>query len=710
LPGFRVTVLWHLRAVVVASLLGPLLMFGYAGWSNYEAADEHASERLERALDILQEHALKAVQTIELTIAETNEILGSRSDEQIRSEEAALSARLAVVHSPLSHIQSIWAFDRNGAPLVSSTVLPVPSHLNNSDRDYFRAQVDQHRGTYLGGVIQARVGDLRFFVVSRRRPEAASGSFNGVIGVTVVPDDLLSFYARLAPTVANIFTLMRRDGTVLARYPRPPGATRLTAQSQLMKAIEAGPTSGMLTAASEVDGVERRVSYRSLPGYPAYIVAGVDTAAIWNEAWLASRGELAFGLPATLAMFVLALHALRRTQRYEAETARREQAEVALKQAQRLEALGQLTGGVAHDFNNILMVVSGNVERLKGELPQDRRRRALDAIETATRRGATLTRHLLSFSRRQTHEPGPVDLSKQLGGLQEMLQSSLRGNIKVDVRVGESVWPIMVDASEFELAVLNIAVNARDAMPNGGVISISAQNATLRDPETIGLAGEFVCLSIADSGTGIPPQVLSRVFEPFFTTKEVGKGTGLGLSQVYGFAQQSGGTVTVDSRPGQGTSVTLYLPRASEPPSKQAPEAEVTQPSLRPGRGQILLVEDNPEVAEVTQTRLEQLGFQVVHAADAMTARVRVSELSRSLDLVVSDIVMPGDLNGLDLARIVRRETGGRLPVLLATGYSDVAQQAIDEGFPVLRKPFDSRQLHDGIAGVLRTERLRVVS
>jgi|1186.fasta_scaffold10068_1 two-component system, NtrC family, sensor kinase len=700
---------WPLRLIAAATLIGPALLFASATWANHRSIDQRSTERIESALDIIQEHALKVLQTIERTIAETNEVLRGLSDDEIRADEKRLSRRLKQTQDALPQMQSIWAFDREGRPLLSSTVLSVPPTLNNADRDYFRAQVERDAGTFIGDIVQARVGSFRFFVISGRRPERPEGGFNGVIAVSVVPEHFREFYGRLARGVADSFGLIRADGAFLARYPtvldRPE---HLNAQSSFARAIQSQPDAGLFTATSQLDGVERRIGYRKLPGYPVHVLTGIETAAIGRELRALMLGHLAFGLPTSLAMFGLALYALRRTERFQAEVLRREVAEVALKQAQRLEAVGQLTGGVAHDFNNLLMVVDGNIERLRRyPIADERQHRALDAIEAAAKRGANLTRQLLSFSRRQTHEPTTINLARHLPQLEDMLRSSLRGDIAIDMQVTEGLWATKIDLSELELAVLNIAVNARDAMPNGGRLIVAAQNVSFSDTDTIGLTGDFVSLSLRDTGAGMPPDVLARAFEPFFTTKEVGKGTGLGLSQVYGFAQQSGGTATI-ARPGRGTTVTLYLPRSSEMPSDAPEERGSPAETSRRGeaRGCILLVEDNADVAEVTRSHLEELGFAVIHAPDVASARELLCRADPAIDLVFSDIVMPGDQNGLDLARAVRQEHGTKVPVLLATGYSDVAQVAAGEGFPILRKPYDTRQLRKA----LRATHLKVVA
>ncbi|MBY0323298.1 MAG: response regulator [Reyranella sp.] len=689
---------WHLRLIVVLSLLVPAVLFGWAAWETRAAIDRQADERIEGALDVLQEHVLKSLQTVERSISEIDEVLRGLGDGEIRDAEADLYLRFKRTQQALPQIESIWVFDRDGHPMVSSTILPVPRELDNSDRSYFRAQVDG-TGPYVSEVLRGRVGGMRFFVVSGRRTGTRAGQFDGVIGVTVTPSHFSEFYAKLSRG-NDVFTVVRADGAVLARWPETAAGDR-PAPGVLTEAFARRPDGGLFTAPSRLDGIERRLGYRRVPGYPLYVAVGIETAALAAEFRRTVLMRGAVVLPAVLAMFGLALYALRRAQQGERELQRREAAEAALKQAQRLEAIGQLTGGVAHDFNNLLMVVSGNAERLRRFAGGDKRvAGSLEAIDMAVSRGADLTRQLLSFSRRQTHETVVIDLAERLPAMQGLLQSSLRGDIAVEVRTAPGLWPVAIDTSEFELALLNLAVNARDAMSGGGSLVIGADNVTVGEgtkaAETLGIAGDFVAVRVADTGSGIPAEIVGRVFEPFFTTKEVGKGTGLGLSQVYGFARQAGGTATVESAPGRGTTVTLYLPRSTAPLSAEAAPAD-PPPARLAERVRVLLVEDNAAVAEVTRELLAELGYDVVHAADVAAARAALE--GEAIDVVLSDIVMPGGANGLDLAREVRQRGG--LPVVLATGYSDQAQAAANEGFAILRKPYSMNGLHDALREAL---------
>jgi PAS domain S-box-containing protein len=368
-----------------------------------------------------------------------------------------------------------------------------------------------------------------------------------------------------------------------------------------------------------------------------------------------------------------------------------------LAQAQKMEAIGQLTGGVAHDFNNLLMVVSGQAEILRTRIGEDARAlRALDAIAASAKRGEELTRHLLSFARRQRLDSMPLALSDQFAKLRELLAASLPPSIQLVVDASPELWTITADASELELALLNMVVNARDAMPDGGTITIAAENVTLAEGEIEeDLSGEFVALTVADSGQGIPPDILPRIFDPFFTTKDVDKGTGLGLSQVYGFAQQSGGRIVAASELGRGTTFTLYLPR-----SAGEPVAALPIDGVEPVTGvSILVVEDNPEVADTAVGLLEELGHRVTLATSAQAALKALAAMQDRPDLVFTDVVMAGALDGLGLARKLRADYPG-LPVLLATGYSQ-ALQGVGAEFPVLRKPYRLPDLSRAVSSIV---------
>jgi signal transduction histidine kinase/CheY-like chemotaxis protein len=370
-------------------------------------------------------------------------------------------------------------------------------------------------------------------------------------------------------------------------------------------------------------------------------------------------------------------------------------AEAALRQTQKMESLGQLTGGVAHDFNNLLAVFAGGLQLLErtagtSTAPPPR---VFAAMRRAIARGTGLTRHLLAFSRRRPVNPESIDTAAQLQGMREMLDGSLGGHIKVEMHFGPDVWPIEVDTGEMELAILNLCLNARDAMPDGGVITITVENV---QPANGGTPADFVRISVADTGVGMPPEVKRRAFEPFFTTKDVNKGSGLGLPQVYGFAQQSGGQVTVESEVGLGTIVTLMMPRSlRDPVSSPAPSSEAALRTDRMRRGHVLLVEDDHEVSALTRELLGALGFSVTHVTGADAALGALAN-SRHIDLVLSDIMMPGGVNGLELAREIRRRHPD-LRILLTTGYVESAADMKDGEFNVLAKPFSLESLAEAL-------------
>ena len=378
-----------------------------------------------------------------------------------------------------------------------------------------------------------------------------------------------------------------------------------------------------------------------------------------------------------------------------------EHAREQLAQSQKMEALGQLTGGVANDFNNLLMIIGGHAQLLKKAAAADPRGAgAIEAIETAVVRGASLTRQLLSFAGRQQLQRARIDLASRIEAFCQMIAGSLGARVRLTTELPQELWPVEADVNELELALVNIGVNARDAMPDGGVLAVAAQNVSFAgaDAET-GLQGEFVAVTLTDTGIGIADDILPRVFDPFFTTKEAEKGTGLGLSQVYGFARRVGGAVKVRSKVGEGAAVTLYLPRAHAAAKGAGEPAAAEAAGLT---GSILVVEDNPEVAKVSAALLAELGHRPV-VAHSPAAALAALEQDGGFDLVFSDIVMAGPIDGADLARLIRERHPG-LPVLLTSGYSRAAESAGDE-FAILRKPYQITELGRSVAKFLAEAR-----
>ena len=357
-----------------------------------------------------------------------------------------------------------------------------------------------------------------------------------------------------------------------------------------------------------------------------------------------------------------------------------EETRAALVQSQKLQALGELTGGIAHDFNNLMTVIRGSADLLRRpDLPKEKRDRYLSAIVDTADRAAMLTAQLLAFGRRQALKPEVVDLNVRLDAFGELLARTLGGNIQVQLDFAPALWPVEVDSAQLETALFNAAFNARDAMPEGGAITMSTSNRSEAD-------GDYVCIALTDTGPGMDADVLARAFEPFFTTKPVGKGTGLGLSQIHGFAAQSGGRAEIKSAPGEGTTVRLVLPRTSKAP---APARAAAPPPANRRSLTILLVEDNDHVREFATVLLEELGYTVIAADSGEAALALLAECD--IDILFSDVVMPG-MGGIELATAARA-LQPQLPVVLASGHSEDIVAGAGAAFDFVRKPYDAEQL-----------------
>lgn len=402
------------------------------------------------------------------------------------------------------------------------------------------------------------------------------------------------------------------------------------------------------------------------------------------------------------------LRALNETleQRVQEEIAERMKAEGALRQAQKMEAIGQLTGGVAHDFNNLLTVIMGGLDNIARQLDagsagrdEARLRRAVDMATQSAERAATLTSRLLAFSRRQALDPKPLKADRLVQDIGELLQRSIGEHITLELVASPGLWPAFADPNELEQALLNLAVNARDAMPAGGKLTIETQNVFLDEaylstvPEPVS-PGQYVMIAVSDTGHGMDGDTLSRVFEPFFTTKETGKGTGLGLSQVYGFLRQSGGLVRIYSEVGQGTTAKLYLPRFHGEVASPAAEAQRLDASLLRGKESVLIVEDDDGVRAYSSGVLRELGYTVIEASDAASALSALEQHPR-VDLLFTDVVLPGGVHGHKLARQVRERRPG-VQVLFTSGYTRnaiVHNGRLDPGVQLITKPFSFEDL-----------------
>jgi two-component system, NtrC family, sensor kinase len=683
-----------LQWMMVASLALPLALFVFASAVSWVSIRETADREIERALDVAHEHALKVFETIDRSLSEMAEIVRDVPDADIVAREGLLHLRLKQLVHSLPQVKSVWIFDARGHALVNSLVVPAPG-IDFSDRDYFKAHTASDIGTFIGEALQPRppYQGAAFFGVSRRRP-SEDGSFSGVLQASLFPEYFDNYYARIGREPGSYFVLGRTDGTELARFPTVDRDIGRASQGSIGKIVAANPlASGLTTATSPTDGIERRLGYRGLAEYPIYVGAGLETSAILAR-WRSTMSQhLIFGAPATALLFALLGLALRRTRHLYFEAEKRRAAEEALKHGQRLEALGQLTGGVAHDFNNLLTVIRASVDLLRRpDLPEPRRLRYIEAISDTVTRAAKLTAQLLAFARRQTLKPEVFEVGRSVQTLNEMISTLVGSHIEIVVLGAEEPCFVNADAGQFETAIINMAVNARDAMEGRGRLTIAVgMAASLPDagPQSQHPYG-YVAVSVADTGSGIPPEQFERIFEPFFTTKQAGHGTGLGLSQVFGFAKQSGGEVAVASELGKGSIFTLYLPRsAGSGKSRQTPAADA--PAVSGSGLSVLVVEDNIEVGRFTTDALAELGYATRLVMNATHALEELAVDPDRFDAVFTDVVMPG-MTGIELAQEIRHRHPD-LPVVLASGYSHVLSEHGSYGFELLQKPYSIEQL-----------------
>ncbi len=438
------------------------------------------------------------------------------------------------------------------------------------------------------------------------------------------------------------------------------------------------------------------VSFLERPFHPTTLVSAVQTALRGRRRQYEARERIE---EIRRAEAMLERRVAERTAELEAanrqlaeQIAEREKVESALRQAQRLEAVGQLTSGVAHDFNNLLTVILGNVEQMRKRAEDPALIRRLAMMSEASQRGARLTAQMLAFSRQQKLEPRPVDLNGTVRSMHDLLHSTIGGSVRIAApQLADDLWPAMIDPTQIELVILNLAINARDAMEVGGSLTITTANVALGEPETPEAPppGDYVMVSVSDTGSGMSDAVRARAFEPFFTTKEVGKGSGLGLSQVFGLAKQSGGGVAIETEVGRGTTIRVFLPKASGAPAVQGADAEAG-PVAHEDHLVVLLVDDDDAVREVTAGLLADLGYDVVEAGSGGAA-LDLFERNDEISAVVLDFAMPG-MNGADLARELRARRP-RVPILFATGYADAEALTGVGEHQIVHKPFVQAEL-----------------
>ena len=685
------------RLLLVASLLVPTLVFLAATAWNLAEVRRESAETISRTATILHEHARKVFDTVELAIGRVDDRIRTMSWDEIGAPET--SAFMRELKAPLDQAVSIWVTDADGRVRAGSQ--PWDPTVSIAEREWFQAQRERDAGTFISGVFEGKATRVSSFAVSRRRT-TPDGRFDGIIHVALSPDYFRHFFQEAAPRAPSVAALVREDGEILARSPSRPANPRLSPDNPIMRAFRTRPEGGDLFGLSMTDRRDRYYAYRRVSPYPVYVNFGMDADVILQR-W--HRNLLIYGAVAALSALTLLLVswlALRRAKAEQAvllrlrhESEQRLAAEQRLLQSQKMESIGQLTGGIAHDFNNLLAVVLGNLDLLRKRVKDDERaRRLLEGAIEGAQRGAALTQRLLAFSRRQDLTPQAVEVPKLVASMTDLMSRSLGPSIRILTEFPQDLPPVNVDPNQLELALLNLAVNARDAMPISGTITISGRVEDLREARDGLVPGTYLCIAVKDTGFGMDAETLARAVEPFFTTKGVGKGTGLGLSMIHGFAVQSGGTLKLTSQVGRGTTAEMWLPRGEALAEARKSEGQ-PRPPVR--HCSVLLVEDDALVMAGTAAMLEDLGHAVVEAASGEAALAILRE-NTAIDLVITDHAMPG-MTGLELAERLRAEWP-QIPILLASGHAELPQRA-GLSLPRLTKPFRQDELANAIAAVV---------
>ena len=566
-----------LIALLIAAIVLPCAYVAAMAISDLRAREADATDMTLRTVRVAEEHALKVFDMNEALDARIVDLIQGLDDNGIRARETALHEQLRVMGGGYPQVAAVSVFGHDGSLLVSSRYLPAPA-ISIGEREDFAGIRDGKSLEHVSKVMTGHVAGEQVFNMGVERT-AADGSFDGVVSVALRPSYFDAFYRELLGGNGTPMTmsLVRADGAILAHYPRTPREpTAMAPQTPFAEALAQGRRAGVVRMHSNVDGEKLILAFRHVGSYPVYVVCGYRASAIW-AAWYRHLAVLILSIfTPSLALWCVIWLSLRRLgaeeeawERWQAEASMRRSIESAYRQSRKMEALGTLVGSVAHDFNNLLMILSANVQiaRRRGASGLDRE---LSAMERALKSGQSLTRQLLGVARKQPLRNETLSLDRWLPACRELLRASLGAKVSLVIDIGEEIWPMCVDVAELELALINIAVNARDAMPNGGRFTVRASNIHFRAADGLPLSGDFVQLSLEDTGAGMAPEILARAFEPLFTTKPKGMGTGLGLPQVFAFCERSGGLAAIDSAVGAGTSGTA-LPAARRGGARRRP-------------------------------------------------------------------------------------------------------------------------------------------
>lgn len=562
----RKRALQRLRGVFVAAVLLPVA--GFVAVASYLYGQEFANAglRLKGEVRIAEEQALKLFESNEMLLQRMLDLTRDQTDDQLLLKGTELHEELKRMAAGLPQVQALMVRGADARALANSRIYPPPRLLDYSDQAWYAAALSgSGPAVYVTGQNISRATGEAFFDMSRRRT-LSDGRFAGTVHVSLRPQYLSDFYAELAKSEPGLSVFIARlDGRMLVRWPDDSARSLQMPAGDPLLAVFANWAKQPLPPAPPGGSAASLIGYRKLGAYPLFVVASINRSAVVAAWWDDMRPLALLVLPTALGFAWMAGLALRRTRqefevasRLEHEEERRRQAEIALAHGQKLEALGRITSGVAHDFNNILMVMMNNLALHKHKNEAFAKDAELLAIGRAVDAGTKLTRQLLAFSRTQPMRPRIIDINALLTGMVEFVRPLMGAAVELTVVVADDTAPIEVDPDELELGFINLTVNAKHAMPRGGRIEVSVRNAS--DGECPNARGPFVLIEVADNGSGIPPEIVNRVFEPFFTTKPLGSGTGLGLSQVRAMCESAGGFAVIEPRAGGGTRVCMFFP------------------------------------------------------------------------------------------------------------------------------------------------------
>jgi signal transduction histidine kinase/CheY-like chemotaxis protein len=686
-----------LLIVLAVSIVFPLACLGGYGFFDYQRRIADSNDMIDRLARVTEEQAVKVLDLNQQMASRIVDLLGNDGDAQIRAQQAGLHARLRQIGGDFPQVASIYLLGVNGDLLVSSRTYPAPVMSTRRPEDFALAKAMRPQ-PYFSEPNFAPLSRTDVFTTAIGR-SGDGGQFLGVVSVALRTEYFSRFYRELTDSNPSlVLGLYRQDGSLLVRYPAWPAGAKPKPQSAFVAALRDKQLFGHIRVKSTVDGVERLLAFRRVGDYPLYVLSAYATDSIgaaWRRHFMMIAALTAVPCVAIWLLVFFSLRQLagerRAWERWQGEVAMRLSAEAASRQLQRMGALGNLVANVAHDFNNLLMVVSANTELARLKHYNDLEKE-VQAVERATAAAESLTRQLLSVAKKQPLKQEPVDLASWLPGAAPLIDAALGDNVEMALNMVDGVWQVLADPVDLEFAIMNLAVNARDAMPRGGHFVIRCQNNRLVSSDTLLPDGEYVLIACSDDGEGMPEAVVRRAFEPLFTTRVRGSGTGLGLAQVLAMCEQAGGTASIDSVLGSGTTVRLYLPRYRARPKTSAAGAAAVHEPAPTAKGVVLLVEDNEDVAAGVAAVLETFGCEVRHEPTADQAFDLLSA-GASFELVLSDIQMPGRLNGIDLAEKVRSAWPAQ-KIALMTGYADELERARRLGVAILAKPFNIDELH----------------